>query len=139
MSARAAKQDFETLYAYTKDDNPVIAFWGIKAILQLGNQLKSSGKLNEFKENLSHPELYIRNLTANVLICLNEKDDFKELILLGINSDNGFNRLEALQLYEKLERDKDIDARIKERYENDIRYRAGNERNVYRTLYNINE
>jgi hypothetical protein len=134
-----AKQDFETLYHYTKDENPVIAFWGIKAMFQYGDELKSSGLLDELKENLSHPELYIQNLTANVLLSLGEKQDFKQLILEGVNSDNGFNRLEALQLYEKLERDKDIDARIKERYENDIRYGAGNERNVYRTLYNINE
>jgi N-sulfoglucosamine sulfohydrolase len=139
MSARAAKQDFETLYHYTKDENPVIAFWGIKAMFQYGDELKSSGLLDELKENLSHTELYIQNLTANVLLSLGEKQDFKQLILEGVNSDNGFNRLEALQLYEKLERDKDIDARIKERYENDIRYGAGNERNVYRTLYNINE
>lgn len=139
MSARAAKEDFEVLFRYTKDENPVIAFWGIKAMFQYGDELKSSGLLEEFRENLSHPELYIQNLTANVLISLGEKQDFKQLILQGVNSDNGFNRLEALQLYEKVERDKDIDARIFERYENEIQNEvAGNEKQVYRTLYNIN-
>jgi len=139
MSARAAKEDFETLYAYTKDENPVFAFWGIKAMFQYGDELKSSGLLDELKENLSHPELYIRNLTASVLVSLGEKQDFKQLILEGVNSDNGFNRLVALHLYEKLERDKEIDARIKERYENEIQYGVGTERNVYRSLFNIKQ
>ena len=112
MSARAAKEDFETLYAYTRDENPAIAFWGIKAMFQYSDELKSSGHLEEFKENLSHPELYIQNLTANVLLSLGEKMDFKQLILNGINSDNLFNRIEALQLYEKVDRDKDIDKNI---------------------------
>lgn len=136
MSAGAAKEDFETLYAYIKDENPVFAFWGIKAMFQYVEELKFSGLLDEFKENLSHPELYIRNLTASVLVSLGEKQDFKQLILEGVNSDNGYNRLVALHLYEKLERDKEIDARIKERYENEIQYEVGTEKNVYRKLYN---
>ena len=137
MSARAAKPHFETLYAYTKDENPVIAFWGIKAMFQYEDELKSSGLMEEFKENLSHPELYIQNLTANVLLSLGEKQDFRQLILQGINSDNEFDRLEALKLYQKLERDRVIDTRIKERYENEIKYKEGIDKNVYRTLFSL--
>ena len=137
MSARAAKEDFETLYEYTKDENAVIAFWGIKAMFQYDAELKSSGLLEEFRKNLSHPELYIQNLTANVLLSLGEKQDYTQLILQGVNSDNGFERLEALQLYEKLERDEEIDVEIKDRYENEIQYGVGNERKVYRTLYGL--
>jgi len=117
MSARAAEKDFKKLYAYTKDKNPVIAFWGIKAMFQYGNELRSSGLLDEIKKNLTHPELYIQNLTANLLISMGENPDCKEIIMKGINSGNAFNRLEALLLYESLDRNKDMDAAIKLKYE----------------------
>jgi N-sulfoglucosamine sulfohydrolase len=116
MSARADKKDFNQLYAFTKDKNPVLAFWGIKAMFQYPDEIKASDKLNELRKNLSHPELYIQNLTANVLVSLGEKLDCKDLITRGINSNNNFNRLEGLLLYKKMALDKDIDESIKTRY-----------------------
>ena len=139
MSARAAKEDFKTLYAYTKDENPAIAFWGIKAMFQYADELKSSGLLDEFKKNLSHPELFIQLLTADVLIGIGEKQDFRQIILDGVNSDNRYNRLEALELYEKLARDKDIDKRIIERYEKELKVGSGDERNVYDELFKVSQ
>jgi len=137
MSAKADKNDFKTLYAYTKDKNPAIAFWGIKAMFQYKEELKSAGLLDDFKKNLSHPELYIQNLTANVLVSFGEKMDFRQIILKGVNSENGLNRSEALQLYMKLDRDKEFDKRIKERYETEKVNGPGSERNVYSKLYDI--
>jgi len=137
MSAKADKNDFKTLYAYTKDKNPAIAFWGIKAMFQYKEALKSAGLLDDFKRNLSHPELFIQNLTANVLVSFGEKMDFKQIVLKGVNSENGLNRSEALQLYMKLDRDKELDKRIKERYETEKVNGPGSERNVYSKLYNI--
>ena len=93
--------------------------------------------LDDFKRNLSHPELFIQNLTANVLVSFGEKMDFKQILLKGVNSENGLNRSEALQLYMKLDRDKEIDKRIKERYETEKVNGPGSERNVYSKLYNI--
>jgi hypothetical protein len=93
--------------------------------------------LDDFKKNLNHPELYIQNLTANVLVSFGEKMDFKEIILKGVNSENGLNRSEALQLYMKLDRDKEIDKRINDRYEIEKVNGLGNERNVYCKLYDI--
>jgi len=137
MSAKADKKDFKTLYACTKDKNPAIAFWGIKAMFQYKEELKTAGLLNDFKKNLSHPELYIKNLTANVLVSFGEKMDFREIILEGVNSDNGLNRSEALQLYMKLDKDSEIDKRIKERYEIEKVNGPGSERNVYSKLYEV--
>lgn len=117
MSARAAKKDFKTLLAYTSDKNSVIAFWGIKSMFQYGHELKSGGHISEIKRNLTYPELYIQNLTASLLLSLGEKPDCKGFILNGLKSDNEFNRLEALLLYERVSRDKDIDLAIKLRYE----------------------
>jgi len=135
MSARASSEDFKALYAYTKDKNPAIAFWGIKAMFQFGDKLKSSGLLDEFKTNLLHPELFIQLLTANVLIGIGEKQDFKKLILDGVNSDVRYNRMEALELYEQLPRENDIDKRIIERYENELKVGGGDEKNVYDELF----
>ncbi len=117
MSARASKKDFKTLYANTKDKNPVIAFWGIKSMFQYENEIKSENLIDDIKKNLSHQELYIKNLTANLLISLGEEIDCKQLIINGINSNNRFNRLEGLLLYERLDRNEDIDLAIKKRYE----------------------
>lgn len=116
MSARADIKDFEKLFAFTKDKNPVIAFWGIKAMFQFPDKIKSTGYLNEIRKNLSHKELYIQNLTANLLISLGEMPDCKELIFNGINSDNEFNRIEALLLYSQLSKNSDIETAIKNRF-----------------------
>lgn len=137
MSAKADRKDFKTLYANTKDKDPAIAFWGIKAMFQYKEELISAGLLDDFKKNLSHPELYIQNLTANVLVGFGEKMDFKKLILEGVNSNISLNRSEAMQLYMKLNRDEEIDKRIKERYETEKLDGPGNERNVYNKLYDI--
>ncbi len=112
LSARAGKKDFTRLYKMTQDKNPVIAFWAIKSMAQYGEELKSSGKLEEFKEQLSHPESYIRMITANVLLDIGEKPGLKELIRNTLDSDNEFDRLEALHLYRRLERDKITDTKI---------------------------
>lgn len=117
MSARASKKDFKTLLSYTHDKNPVIAFWAIKSMFQFGKELKTAGRINEIKKNLTHPEQFIQNITANVLLSLGEKLDCKALILKGINSENEFDRLESLLLYEKLAKDKMIDEAIKLKYE----------------------
>ncbi len=116
MSARASKNDFKKLFAYTNDKNPVIAFWAIKSMFQYGNELKESGQMSELRKNITHPALYIQNLTANVLLSLGENIDCKNLILNGLEADNVFNRIEALLLYERVKKDKDIDAAIKFRY-----------------------
>lgn len=116
MSAKADKKDFNQLYAYIKDKNTVIAFWGIKAMFQYSDEMKVPERLNELRKNLTHPELYIQNLTANVLISIGEKPDCKEVITSGINSNNNFNRLEGLLLYKRIALDKDIDESIKTRY-----------------------
>jgi arylsulfatase A-like enzyme len=114
MSARGAADDFETLYAYTKDANPAIAFWAIKSMSNFGDQLRSAGLMDEFRSNLQSPQLFIQNITANVLIDLNEGQDFKWLVLNGMNSELEFDRLEALQLYSRLPHDGEIDALIRE-------------------------
>jgi arylsulfatase A-like enzyme len=117
MSARGDQKDFETLLAYTKNENPVIVFWGIKSMFQFANELKNSKNLDEIKKNLNNPELYIQNLTANLLISLDESVNCKELIIKGINSDNSFNRLEGLLLYDRVKRDSVIDLAIHNRYQ----------------------
>jgi len=137
MSARADKKDFKTLYEYTKDKNPAIAFWGIKSMFQYKEELKSAGLTDDFRKNLTRPELFIQNLTANVLVSFGEKQGFKEVILKGVNSENGLNRSEALQLYMKLDKDAEIDKRIKERYETEKVNGPGSETNVYHKLYDI--
>jgi N-sulfoglucosamine sulfohydrolase len=117
MSARADKKDFETLLAYTKNENPVIAFWAIKSMFQYGNQLKNSKKIDKLRKNLKHPELYIQNLTANLLISLGEMVDCQELIIKSVNSDNSFNRLEGLLLYEQVKKEIAVDVAIQNRYQ----------------------
>jgi N-sulfoglucosamine sulfohydrolase len=117
MSARAAKSDFNTLFAYTKDTNPVIAFWGIKAMFQYPDEMKSEDRKIEIRKNLSRPELYLQNLTANLLLSLGDKPDCTAIITNGINSNNVFNRLEGLLLYQTLGRNDKLDAIVKHRYE----------------------
>ena len=137
MSARGAKEDFEALYEYTKDSNPAIAFWAIKSMFNYGEQLKSKGLMDEFKKGLDHPEIYIQNITANILIDLNEKQDFKQLILDGIESRYEHDRLGALQLYQRLKRDKEIDAKIYERFVANRTGGYGYDRDVVRKILNI--
>lgn len=117
MSASASKNDFEKLYAYTQDKNPVLAFWGIKAMIQYVDEIKAKDRLKEIRKNLSHSELYIQNVTANLLISLGEKVDCKALIITAINSSNSFNRLEGLLLYERVGWDNDVEAAIQLIYE----------------------
>ena len=117
MSARAAKTDFKALLAFMHDKNPAIAFWAIKSMFQYGKELKATGQINEIKKLLTHKELFIQNLSANVLLSFGEKVDCKALILKGIKSNNEFNRLEALLLYDRVAKDKVIDEAIKLRYE----------------------
>ncbi|MFW5726012.1 MAG: sulfatase, partial [Bacteroidota bacterium] len=114
MSARGDEKDFNTLYEYTRHDNPAIAFWAIKGMLNFGDKLRAEGLMDEFKANLEHPELFIQNITAHVLIHINELQDFKPLILTGFESEFEFDRMEALQLYSILPGDPEIDARLRE-------------------------
>lgn len=135
MSARGSKEDFKKLVAYANDKNPVIAFWGIKSMFGYENELKSAGLLNEIKKNLSHPELYIQNLTANLLLSLGEDIDCKEIILRGLNSENDFNRLEAVMLYQRLKRNKDIDTFIQLKYANQFDNGDNYEQRVLKEIY----
>lgn len=57
MSAKADKKDFKTLYTYTKDKNPAIAFWGIKAMFQYKEELKSAGLLDDFRKKSFSPRV----------------------------------------------------------------------------------
>jgi N-sulfoglucosamine sulfohydrolase len=138
MSARGSKEDFKKLVAYANDKNPVIAFWGIKSMFRYENELKSAGLLNEIKKNLSHPELYIQNLTANLLLSLGEDIDCKEIVLRGLNSENDFNRLEALMLYQRLKRNKDIDTFIQLKYDKEFDKGDNYEQRVLREIYGGN-
>lgn len=72
-----------------------------------------------------------------MLIGIGEKQDFRQIILDGVNSDIRYNRLEALELYEKMNRDKEIDKRIIERYENELKVGSGDERNVFDELFKV--
>lgn len=72
-----------------------------------------------------------------MLVSFGEKQGVKDIILKGVNSDNGLNRSEALQLYMKLDRDNEIDKRIKEQYETGKVNGPGNEKNVFSKLYEI--
>lgn len=114
MSARGAEQDFETLYGYTRHENPAVAFWAIKGMFNFGDKLKAEGLIEELKENFEHPELFIQNITAQALIHIGEMHDLKPLILRGIESEFEFDRMEALQLYSLLPNDPEIDALIRE-------------------------
>ncbi len=113
MSARASKKDFNKLFTYTNDKNPVIAFWAIKSMFQYGNELKEGGYISELKKNLTHQELYIQNLTANLLLSLGEKVDCKVLIQRGLQSKNAYDNSEAMLLNELIENDTDINTELR--------------------------
>jgi arylsulfatase A-like enzyme len=97
-SGSATIQDVQQLIEYTRHENSVVRYWGATGLLNLGqNAVKATGALTDL---LADESANVRNLAAEVLLVLGEKEKAIHTLAEVIRNGDEFASTHAMNVVE---------------------------------------